>query len=245
MGILLGMEARNPPLHLCMTSALKELPAALAEFQAVHHAAGRDSKGNYGTYTSLGGALAAVQKGTEMGLSHTQTIHPLGEDLLVLRTTLFHKSGESITSDLPMPVRSEGRGNYFQALGSAITYCRRYSLLAIYGLAGEDDEAEATAAAPQKAAAAPAKAQPKPAPAKPVQAVATPAQPEQTPAQEIVWIDPARKATITAALKAAENKDEVLAAFRKQFSIAQPRIGPDHVQTAEHGDFLEAQLCLA
>jgi len=32
-----------------------------------------------------------------------------------------------------------------QALGSAITYARRYSLLAIYGLAGDDDDAEGSA----------------------------------------------------------------------------------------------------
>jgi hypothetical protein len=39
-----------------------------------------------------------------------------------------------------------------QALGSAITYARRYSLLAIYGLAGDDDDAEGSAptAAPAK-----------------------------------------------------------------------------------------------
>jgi hypothetical protein len=227
-----------------MESSLKELPKALAAFQAEHHAAGRDSKGNYGTYTSLAGALAAVKNACALGLSHSQTLHPLGEDVAVLRTTLFHTSGESIYSDLPIPLKAEGgRGNYWQSMGSALTYARRYTLLAIYGLAGDDDDAETTSAPA-------AKAQPKVAPKadKPMTVAPLPPQAEAAPAgapAQIVWIDPDRQKRIVAAIKEHDDKDAILSAFKTEFKIATPRVAPDQIQLPAHGDFLEPLLGLA
>jgi hypothetical protein len=122
---------------------LTDLPKALAEFQSAHYAAGKDGKGNYGTYTTLAGALAAVQPATAYGLSHAQTLQPINDEFMILRTLLMHTSGESISSDLPIPIRYEGgRVSPMQAMGGAITYARRYGLLAIYGLAGDDDDGE-------------------------------------------------------------------------------------------------------
>jgi hypothetical protein len=222
-----------------MESTLKELPTALAAFQAEHHAAGRDSKGNYGTYTSLAGALAAVKNACKEGLSHSQTLHPLGEEMAVLRTTLFHKSGESIYSDLPIPLKAEGgRGNYWQSMGSALTYARRYSLLAIYGLAGDDDDGEGAAQPAAKAAAVPVSR-----PQKPV-AVPSPAQAEQPASgpNQIVWLDDVRRKAIVAALRKSDRKDEILDAFKAEFKIATPKVTPEQIQLPAHGDFLESAL---
>jgi hypothetical protein len=228
-----------------MESSLKELPKALAAFQAEHHAAGRDSKGNYGTYTSLAGALAAVQPATAHGLCNSVTFLPLGDNVMVVRTTLYHSSGESVYSDLPVSYGlSEGRGNHMQNLGSAITYARRYTLLALYGLAGDDDDAEtATAPAPR--------AQPRPAATKPMPVAPLPPQAEEVPAAataqpaQIVWIEPARQKRIVAAIKTHDDKDAILAAFKAEFSIATPKVTPDQIQLPAHGDFLEARLGLA
>ena len=60
----------------------------------------------------------------------------------VLVTTLRHESGEQVESHFPFPELAPNRGNIMQAHGSAITYARRYALLAIYGLAGDDDDAD-------------------------------------------------------------------------------------------------------
>jgi hypothetical protein len=224
---------------------LKELPAALAAFQAEHFGAEKDSKGNYGTYTSLAGALAACQPATSHGLSHSQTLHPLGEDVAVLRTTLFHSSGETIYSDLPVPLKAEGgRGNYWQALGSALTYARRYSLLAIYGLAAADDDAESSAQPAPKQAKQTKQAPP----AKALKVAPSPTPAQAEPAaekKEIVWIDEARRKLIASALRASDQKDEILAAFKAEFKIASPKISPDHIQLPEHGDFLENALGMA
>ena len=239
-----------------MDPCLKELPKALAAFQAEHHAAGRDSKGNYGAYTSLAGALAAIKNATAHGLSHSQTLHPLGEELILLRTSVFHISGELLCSDLPIPLKTEGRANYWQGLGSAITYARRYSLLAIYGLAGEDDEAEmASAPAPAPALACAAKAKPAaansmrnlhtPAQASQAEVLEAPAPPAAEAVADICWLEKERHGRIVESLKSAPNKAEVLTAFKEHFKIATPKISPAQIQLQTHGDFLEEQLGLA
>jgi ERF superfamily len=58
-----------------------------------------------------------------------------------------HKLGHQEESGfIAMPYGTDGRMNPAQAVGSALTYARRYSLLAILGLAPEDDDdAEGTA----------------------------------------------------------------------------------------------------
>jgi len=228
-----------------MTEAiLSKLPAALAKFQSEHYAAGRDGKGNYGTYTTLAGALAAVQPACSYGLAHTQTIQPISDDLMVLRTTLLHESGESITSDLPLPIRQEGgRGNAMQALGSTLTYARRYGLLAIYGLAGDDDDGETAAPAPKKAPAPAATAKPKPAtPAQPTAAPApTAEQPQEPPA--VVFAPDAEVAAIKVAIKNHPNAKAIIEAFKTFKGLPEKATQVStHIQFPADLDFLNAQL---
>lgn len=225
-----------------MTETLTKLPAALAKFQAEHHAAGRDGKGNYGTYTTLAGALAAVQHACAFGLSHTQTLQPISDDLMVLRTTLMHESGEAVVSDLPLPIRQEGgRGNPMQALGSALTYARRYGLLAIYGIAGDDDDGEGAAPA---------------APAAKPQTVKKPATPAQTVKPAATKQPPPEPAAVEPPLASGE-RDEILAVLREMFksnktaferfnseyraafNVPETVKTSDHIQTKQHGDFAQ------
>ena len=225
-----------------MTETLTKLPAALAKFQAEHHAAGRDGKGNYGTYTTLAGALAAVQHACAFGLSHTQTLQPINDDLMVLRTTLMHESGEAVVSDLPLPIRQEGgRGNPMQALGSALTYARRYGLLAIYGIAGDDDDGEG--AAPAAPAAKPQTVKKPPTPTQTSKPAAT-----KQPSPEPVAVEPPL---------ASGERDEILAVLREMFksnktaferfnseyraafNVPETVKTSDHIQTKQHGDFAQ------
>jgi hypothetical protein len=225
-----------------MTETLTKLPAALAKFQAEHHAAGRDGKGNYGTYTTLAGALAAVQHACAFGLSHTQTLQPISDDLMVLRTTLMHESGEAVVSDLPLPIRQEGgRGNPMQALGSALTYARRYGLLAIYGIAGDDDDGEGAAPA---------------APVAKPQTVKKPATPTQTSKPAATKQPSPEPAAVEPPLASGE-RDEILAVLREMFksnktaferfnseyraafNVPETVKTSDHIQTKQHGDFAQ------
>lgn len=56
----------------------------------------------------------------------------------ILRTTLWHSSGESISSDLPIVAKGTGPQEFFGGL----TYCKRYSILTILGLPSEDNDGE-------------------------------------------------------------------------------------------------------
>jgi len=58
---------------------------------------------------------------------------------MVLVTMLTHSSGQWFRSSYPVrPVQATPQG-----LGSALTYSRRYSLMAMVGIAPEDDDGEA------------------------------------------------------------------------------------------------------
>ena len=65
------------------------------------------------------------------------TVEPGSTDVLVW-TTMLHESGQFITL---APLRMAA-GTTPQATGSAITYGRRYALLAALGLAAEDDDGQ-------------------------------------------------------------------------------------------------------
>jgi len=58
---------------------------------------------------------------------------------MTVETILIHVSGEWLSSETPIVCKVQ---NDPQALGSAITYARRYGLQSMVGLSAEDDDAE-------------------------------------------------------------------------------------------------------
>jgi hypothetical protein len=61
-------------------------------------------------------------------------------------TTILHKDGGSFETSLILPVSQQNP----QAIGSAITYARRYTLTGLLGIAADlDDDAEAAMPAPR------------------------------------------------------------------------------------------------
>lgn len=67
----------------------------------------------------------------ENGLALTQIFH--GDNLV---TSLLHEGGGTIESTLALP----RQGSSWQEYGSAITYARRYTLVALLGIASEEDD---------------------------------------------------------------------------------------------------------
>ena len=225
MGSKNHMPSPKPPANLA---------EALAQFQQEHHAAGKDGKANYGFYTTLAGGLNAVQPATHLGLCHTQTFDFViineGKVLTVLVTTLKHVSGEEIVSKLPFPDLVPNRGNIMQALGSAVTYARRYGLLAIYGLAGDDDDAESSA--------------PKEKVEQRKGIARTPTQPKQVssppPTGAPEFIVPAFKVQLENDLRnlSDERRKKILSDFKTEFKISAKEISPNHITTKAHGEYL-------
>jgi len=95
-------------------------------------------------YADLGDVLEECKRACQMfDLAITQSVS-LNEGSLALSTMVIHAgTGENVSFPaLMMKMPADA-----QALGSAITYARRYSLLAIFGIAPEDDDGrEATRA---------------------------------------------------------------------------------------------------
>ena len=127
------------------TKSPETLADALAEFQKQVKAANREGtakdRGNKERkYSTLEDLLKSLEPALELGISHSQTFDflPLENEVLtILVTTLFFKD-EKIESKLPL--RDPKNPNVMHALGTAITYSRRYALGAIYGIGSEEDD---------------------------------------------------------------------------------------------------------
>ena len=95
----------------------------------------KDETGHYGTYATLGSGLSEIlPKANEQDLTITQW----GSGK-ALTTMLLHSSGQFIAGDLDLILQSLDP----QAQGGAITYARRYMLLAAVSAdTGEDDDGQ-------------------------------------------------------------------------------------------------------
>jgi hypothetical protein len=114
-----------------------ELITALIRFQTIVPPIHKESMAQYGKFADLTTVLSAVKPAlSECGLVVTQVVE--GATLV---TTLWHKNGESISSCTDL-ITTGGRGNALHTWGGAVTYQRRYTLLALLGLGTEDDDAD-------------------------------------------------------------------------------------------------------
>ena len=88
------------------------------------------------TYASLHEILKAVQPVlTKHGFAISQEVLPIKDGRVGVATHIHHKDGYSMSfGPLPMPVTNDPK-----AVGSAITYGRRYALAAALGIATDED----------------------------------------------------------------------------------------------------------
>lgn len=103
----------------------------------------RDGKGGYSySYSTLADVWEACRAPlSENGLALIQTVAAEGSKVTVT-TLLVHSSGQWISDDLTLAARDASP----QAIGSCITYGRRYALGSMVGVVSEEDDdgAEAT-----------------------------------------------------------------------------------------------------
>lgn len=124
---------------------IKELAAALAKAQGQIEGAKKDTVNPFfkSKYADLASVWDAIRKPlSDNGLSIIQTTRPPTKEednFMVLNTTLMHSSGQWVSSAIPVVAKDQTP----QAMGSALTYSRRYSLAAIVGVYQEDDDANA------------------------------------------------------------------------------------------------------
>lgn len=99
-------------------------------------------------YADLASAIEATEAAlSECGLAVMQFAgcQP-AEECVSVTTRILHKSGQYIENVLDMPARGR-QGFDAQSVGSAITYARRYALMAMVGIAPEDDDGNAASGA--------------------------------------------------------------------------------------------------
>ena len=125
---------------------VNDLAEALAKAQGSMRGAKKSADNPFfkSKYADLSEVWEACREAlSSNGLSVTQTTNIL-DGQMVMETTLLHSSGQWLKGVYPIkPTKDDPQG-----MGSAITYCRRYSLAAMVGVAQEDDDGNAASAQP-------------------------------------------------------------------------------------------------
>lgn len=130
------------------SESIGKLALALSKAQSKITGALMDSQNPFfkSSYADLASVMDAIRiPFAENELSVSQ-IADEKDGKLILLTFLMHSSGEYLMSTYP--VSSKDMNNP-QAIGSGITYARRYALAAIAGVAQVDDDSEGAMARPK------------------------------------------------------------------------------------------------
>ncbi len=139
------------------SESIKELATALAIAQGQIRGAAKDTENPFfkSKYADLASVWDACRDALSAnGLSVIQAARAI-ESGVEVETMLMHASGEFVAETLAIPVTKADA----QGFGSALTYCRRYGLSAMVGIAPEDDDGNAAAKAkPDNGKFAPLKA---------------------------------------------------------------------------------------
>lgn len=121
------------------SESVASLAAALAAAQGEIENASKASLNPHfkSRYADLAEVLNTVRPVfSKHGLSVTQ-FPSYADGIVSVETVLLHSSGEWISGVISAPVTKQDA----QGVGSATTYCRRYSLAAVAGIAQEDEDA--------------------------------------------------------------------------------------------------------
>ena len=117
----------------------KNLAKALVKAMAQIEGASKDSINPHfrNKYADLASVTDAIKKPlNENGLAYSQIIHRV-EGGVGVETIIIHESGETMSNGITfVPAPKNDPHGY----GSALTYARRYSLMAACGIAPEDDD---------------------------------------------------------------------------------------------------------
>lgn len=147
-------ETPRSPGWLLASPTISLIATALAAAQGEMENAAKDRANPHfgGKYADLASVVQAVRAPlSRHGIAFLQpTSFDTGR--VIVRTILVHKSGEWMASELSAKAQQDTP----QGIGSTITYLRRYSLMAMTGIAPDDDDGEAgegRQGAPAKASA--------------------------------------------------------------------------------------------
>jgi hypothetical protein len=140
-------------LDMIISENIADLVTALSKAQGSMESAAKGSLNPYfkSRYADLASIREAIREPlAENGLSVVQGLRTVNGALEV-ETVLFHNSGQSIREVLSLPLPRPDP----QSIGSCASYGRRYGLMAMLGLAAEDDDGNAATASANGSKSAP------------------------------------------------------------------------------------------
>jgi hypothetical protein len=130
-----------------MSPEVKELFEAFSQFQGEVKDVVRDTVSLKGKYAKLDQVVQMRELFSKFGLSFTQMVGDCSNECIEIENLVMHKSGQFFSKVMKMsigdiPLNKEGKPtmSVVQHIGSAISYARRYGLLALAGLAQEDND---------------------------------------------------------------------------------------------------------
>ena len=120
---------------------INELATALAKAQGEITGALKDSANPFykSRYADLASCWDACRAALSKNLLAVMQTTVAGDGVLWLHTRLAHTSGQWVESETPILPKDDSP----QAMGSALTYARRYALTAMVGIAQVDDDGNA------------------------------------------------------------------------------------------------------
>jgi hypothetical protein len=123
------------------SDSINELATALSKAQGEIENAAKSSENPHfrSKYADLAEVINCIRPVfSKHGLAFTQFVS-YDAGIVSVETVLMHSGGQWLSGVISAPVSKQDA----QGVGSATTYCRRYSLAAVAGLAQEDDDANA------------------------------------------------------------------------------------------------------
>lgn len=223
---------------------MKNIAAALVKAQKEFGPALKTSNNPHfrSKYADLSACIEAVIDGLNNNGIYLMQLNEERAGGVCIQTVFIHESGEQVTAgSLFVPAAKQDPQGY----GSALTYARRYSLMAACGIAPEDDDANSAKAPTPRPAVVSA---PPPAPTpKPKEAPVVPPKMEGKDAQWQLkvsaepdtgwedWLKTVVDLTVFA-LEAAQSKSDVMDIFRTN------RIIFDRIQSQDKDSYDELML---
>lgn len=132
-----------------ITESIDKLAAGMALFRQQLKQPELDAKNPFfkNNYLTLKGVEAAIDPALkDTGLSYIQLVYTV-EGNSAVKTMVMHSSGQRIVTDplILRPTKNDPQGQ-----GSAITYAKRYQLMALFGVVGDKDDDGNAASRPQQ-----------------------------------------------------------------------------------------------
>lgn len=104
---------------------------------------GKSNNGAYGLWEDIQGGIQPVLAKHGFALSFKTKVE---QDAITVTAILHHEEGHDDSTDLKLPTDKSGSKNAVQAVGSSVSYGKRYAACALLNIrvGGEDDDGSAT-----------------------------------------------------------------------------------------------------